>query len=987
MTMTQEQYEMINEIMINMMKEREANMTEEERIEAAIKLRLQKAREAALKREYVELIADLERTIVAEQEDKQEIQEEETERMITLNLDKEYNESKPQAKQIKAIQSRIGASKTTLTVEELATYLHNGSTMKAAALNGNKNADWESQEVFAIDIDNDEKSVKKYGYVAIDDILARCEAYNIKPAFYYTSFSHKEEHHKFRLVFISASKITDIRVRNVIQMALMNIFPECDKACKDLSRVFFGSKHGCHILDTKANITVMNTVQAMTSFIRATMSDSAASKSIKAYCQTVGLNMINGVPQIEVITDEVEELKNGKTTPSLIYILLEQESNFQKYIKLYFNIEEGQYSIRVANTEGKAKGPKCDIEANRIKADKLIEGFDFDTLEDRCQLYSEFISGSRWCYHEEVFGMATNLWRFNQGQQRMIEAIENNNDYMDKFNKINTIRTASKAQYEPMRCSNFCPYKDNCKNQGLNILHIMDAKRNDIRQIEEIEAKDIIIAYEETEEAITDAIVNDNNSNKITVIKAPTGIGKSTMLQVLANSNPYIFDNAAIAAPTHDLLVELVNKLKEDLPNLVHVNEVEIPDADVATRYNTFLSTGQYGSAKGVLDFYINKLLVETKDKPEERKKVQPIINNINSYLEAAKEARTTHNPVFCTHKRMSVLNNPNIDKYIVDEDIISTVIQNITIGKETRGDIANAAIVAQAQGLNDLYAHFTSLLNFLNKVELTQGVVVEYEAQLKAVSLKDMKKLLDNFSPNCNLMDMLTIKAAVKSSNGTITAYKKNDLPNKPIIILSATANEQVYKAVFADREVEVIDIGNVEHVGEVIVHYQGMSRNYLNQYFDKAVDKIKAEAPGIENIITYKSFSNKFKKEGFNPICHYGKCTGIDAYGGQDLIVIGTPHVNAVVYLLMAHACGVKETITMDMEFVNIKRNGYEFSFSTFNSHDLSPTGELIREIQFYLIESDIIQAVGRARALRKDCKVHLFSNYPLRGSKIFK
>ena len=213
--------------------------------------------------------------------------------------------------------------------------------------------------------------------------------------------------------------------------------------------------------------------------------------------------------------------------------------------------------------------------------------------------------------------------------------------------------------------------------------------------------------------------------------------------------------------------------------------------------------------------------------------------------------------------------------------------------------------------------------------------------------------------------MDVLSIKAAIKSSNGVITAYKKNDLPNKPIIVLSATANEQVYKAVFSDREVEVVDIGHIEHVGEIIVHYQGMSRNYLNQYFDKAVAKIKEEAAGIENIITYKAFSNKFKKEGFNPICHYGKCTGIDAYGGQDLIVLGTPHVNAVVYLLMAHACGVRETISMDMEFTTVKRNGFEFSFSTFNSHDLSSTGELIREIQFYLIESDIIQAVGRARA----------------------
>lgn len=981
---TQEQFNAMDNYMRELIKEREANMTHEERVAKAIEDRLRKAKEAAQKREYIELIADLERQIAIEEAEEANTQNQQIQaREITLNLDMTTNTSKPSKEVIGAIQKRIGKAKTIVTVEELANHLHNGATMKAAALNGNKNIDWESQEVFAIDIDNDEKAVNKYGYVTIEDILARCEEYNLTPAFYYTSFSHTPEHHKFRLVFISKAKITDIRVRNVIQMALMNIFPECDKACKDLSRVFFGSNQGCQIINTDASVGVLEVVQAMTSYIRASMSDSAASKTIKAFCQTVGLNMVNGVPQIEIISED----ENGKTTPSLIYILLEKEQTFQKYIKLYFNIEEGQYSIRVANTEGKLKGPKCDIEATKIKAGKLIEGFEFEVLEERCQLYSEFISGARWCYHEEVFGMATNLWRYNQGQQRMIEAIENNDDYKDTFNKINTIRSASKAQYEPMRCSNFCPYYESCGNKGLNMLHVMDAKRNEIRQIEEVEAKDIVTAYDETAQAISDAIANDNNSNKITVIKAPTGIGKSTMLQILANENPFIFNNSVVAAPTHDLLKELVAKLKEALPKLVHVNEPEILDEDVKALYNTFLSTGQFGSAKGVLSSYINQLLVDTKHNPQERLQVQPIINQINAYLEASKESRITSNPIFCTHKRMPVLNNINVNKYIVDEDIISTVIQNITIDKDIRTDIANAAIVAQQQGLTNLYSHFTSLLSFLNEIELTQGTVLDYNAQLKAVSLKDMKKLLEAYSPKSNLMDLLNIKAAIKASNGVITAYKKNDLPNKPIIILSATANEQVYKAIFSDREVEVIDIGHVEHVGEIIVHYQGMSRNYLNQYFDKAVAKIKEETDNIQNIITYKSFSSKFKKEGFNPICHYGKCTGIDAYGGQDLIVVGTPHVNAVVYLLMAHACGVRETITMDMEFTTIKRNGYEFSFSTFNSHDLSLNGELIREIQFYLIESDIIQAVGRARALRRDCTVHLFSNYPLRGSKLYK
>ncbi len=43
-------------------------------------------------------------------------------------------------------------------------------------------------------------------------------------------------------------------------------------------------------------------------------------------------------------------------------------------------------------------------------------------------------------------------------------------------------------------------------------------------------------------------------------------------------------------------------------------------------------------------------------------------------------------------------------------------------------------------------------------------------------------------------------------------------------------------------------------------------------------------------------------------------------------------------------------------------------------------------LREIQIGLIESELIQAVGRARTLRTDGKVEIYSNFPLRNSDQF-
>lgn len=59
-------------------------------------------------------------------------------------------------------------------------------------------------------------------------------------------------------------------------------------------------------------------------------------------------------------------------------------------------------------------------------------------------------------------------------------------------------------------------------------------------------------------------------------------------------------------------------------------------------------------------------------------------------------------------------------------------------------------------------------------------------------------------------------------------------------------------------------------------------------------------------------------------------------------------------------------------------IERNGYEFWFTTFDK-------ELIREIQLWEIETELIQAIGRARAIREDCSVLVLSNYPIPGARI--
>lgn len=911
------------------------------------------------------------------------------ERLITLNVDKAENKIKPIKKEIGAIQKRIGECKTTLTTEELVNWINKGATIKAAALDGNKNSDWVSQEIFCLDFDNDDKEVDKYGYITPEIAIKRCEEYGIQPAFYYTSFSSAPEHIRFRLVFINRDVIGDIRLRNVVQLGLMKIFPESDKACKDLSRIFFGSNNGCQIVDIDNTIDPLNVINGVEACLRAT-DPKNSTRLIKDYFASVGLNTINGGADVKIVLNTIKNreyyknVKNEENERRSILLYIEHRVNPLKLTIFNFNINNDDYSLKIQDTEGKAKAPKINITDTKVKAPRLIEDFDFEQLEHNCLLYGEFMSGDI-KHHEEIFGMATNLWRYKGAQSNLIDVIDNNPEYKGKANKINTIRYAAKAQYEPMQCQNFCPYANNCPNKGKNMLAVIDIKRNAIRKLEDIPEINLNDAFEATSEAIADAISSTENS--ITIIKAPTGIGKSTIVREIAKINKDLFENTVYAAPNHTLLEELVNKINPDLPTLLHVTAPEITNETVAATYFNMLATGQYGAAKGVLEDHVNKLLGQTINNPEAREEVMEEVNSINKHLINSKEARTTNKPIFCTHQRLFHLNNKNIDKYIVDEDIIPALVQNIEITKEAVGEIAQATLLAQMHKLDATHAALYSLSRFIEDVNnAPANTIVEYKNQLKIIDVKEIKQLLKLYTPHCNFFNLLSIKAAIKAADGTITAYIKNNIPNKPIIVLSATANLEVYKAIFKDRTINMVNVGNVEHKGHIIFHYMGMSRTYLNKNFNKAVVTIKNEASGINNIITFAKMESKFKAEGFNTIAHFGKCTGIDAYNGQDLIVAGTPHLNVAAYLLLAHACGVRDNIVVEQEFVPVVRNGFEFSFSTFSNNNLSKVGELIREIQFYLIEGELVQAIGRARALRNNCTVHVFSNLPLPNMELY-
>lgn len=139
---------------------------------------------------------------------------------------------KPQGKQCGWVQKSL--TQVNITIENLADALVHGASSKPGVLaGGNKAENWIEQQLFGLDFDDGIKIKEAYNKVI---------SLGITPCFMYTTFSHKEEHHKFRMIFCNDTVITDGNIRDKLQATLMGTIGGIDEVCFNRDRLFFGGK-------------------------------------------------------------------------------------------------------------------------------------------------------------------------------------------------------------------------------------------------------------------------------------------------------------------------------------------------------------------------------------------------------------------------------------------------------------------------------------------------------------------------------------------------------------------------------------------------------------------------------------------------------------------------------------------------------------------------------------------------------------------------
>ena len=85
-----------------------------------------------------------------------------------------------------------------------------------------------------------------------EEAFDRMQAYDITPNQWYPTFSDSPDKRKFRLIFNLDRIITNIDARNYLMDALLMMYPEADKSCRDPARFFYGTDKQGQVLNHKA---------------------------------------------------------------------------------------------------------------------------------------------------------------------------------------------------------------------------------------------------------------------------------------------------------------------------------------------------------------------------------------------------------------------------------------------------------------------------------------------------------------------------------------------------------------------------------------------------------------------------------------------------------------------------------------------------------------------------------------------------------------
>lgn len=560
----------------------------------------------------------------------------------------------------------------------------------------------------------------------------------------------------------------------------------------------------------------------------------------------------------------------------------------------------------------------------------------------RIKAFDRFLSGEK-LLHNELKMIATNLYWREGGEKVWKNVFENFGDVYEP-SKVCIFMYCKYYQYPPMWISS---NSESIEDIGLHdtFAGLLSNERGKVSVKKSID----LISLQDAEEKLRNTlqqIMHSKDSDIIHLVICPTGVGKSENIKNL---------KATIALPTHTLKNELSGRMSHE--HTISPNEIVFMSEDLNRRLHRNYAIGLASKSSELIHEVANApkgMHVDVQDK-----------NIAQLHIRQLEDCRTTSSTILTTHAR-SFQNEFCHDTLIYDEDPFSELVAVKSFSFEQLASICGVGLLLKKD------SEVSKVIRYLDTCKIGTPISTP-ELDINKDALLD--EMTSTWGDKPNLFEFFESKYFIieQTKNGKLVSFviQKEFPTNKKIVILSATASEFIYRRLFGDRLI-VHHIGDVKQKGEIIQYTRrSCSRKGLSSYHNlisKHLDTIEHEA-----VITFQKLKGLFSKHDKHT--HFGNCSGYDHLKGKNIAIVGTPHHNNALYFLLGKVLGLEwKEKDGNMKMQKVQHQGMEFKFHTFPHEGL-------RALHMGLVEGELLQAVGRARTVRTDAKVHLFSNLPLR------
>lgn len=602
------------------------------------------------------------------------------------------------------------------------------------------------------------------------------------------------------------------------------------------------------------------------------------------------------------------------------------------------NIEKLR-ALKVAEIPKRSRREAIIDTGEATKERALIKEIDWAVLEQNCRLWRETIAGDYWASYADIQHLALSAFSMNGGAKRLREAIRNNPQFYNNTKHnieyyLKAISAFKKLEHEE-RCSDeTCPFYEECRHIGFITDKVRQCRTTYYKQKEVTR-----IPLKEAEEWLSNIFQTvAQSSAQIFFIKAPVGLGKTEAFKNLDDYFP--FETLSILQPTHALKGETAGRIESSLSSFTVQPEILV-DEETSERDKRYYAAGLQPPAHSM--------------------------TTSNVYSPQAKIKLMTQSHYLLHQERYAN------DIVICDEDIFQRLVQTKTVLQDVLVEglrqLSKDGVISKAD--------YRAVEDWIDehKVEVPTAIHSAFPAikvdieKLYAIASNDYKKL-----PQFNIFDFIGKEDFIFGSD-KIGVCRKDIFPApKKFIMLSATLDVGIIRKFYPNLDFCFYECPLVQYRGKITFD---TAHTYSRQDISKRdLKKLNTElraahADFFEGdnpfLITYKSYTKRLGEAlGLETVdkMWIGATEGKDCLKGRKVIVMGSNRINDFDLAVMSLGMAVPPT-NFERKRRRLRRSGIEFDFYGFADDNLE-------ELYEWLIDTETIQDVGRARALRENTSV---------------